>query len=462
MKKINKYLLALLIIICLHVLILLKSSFFPYPELVIYPYLTNIGLLPYKQILDQHFPGFMFFPLNLAVLGFTTPHSLKLLALLIVVILHLMLFVVSKKLFKSEKLAIAGNILLILFHPYLEGNVLWIDNFIPLLTLPVFYILADKLDSKRAFLAGFLLGIAVLLKQVFVPLAVLLALYVFFWRKKENISISFFAGAFVPAMALLVFLLQKGVLNDFLFWAGEFNFTAYAEMGRKYATFRQLVAIGVIYIPAILMATYALYKRIKKLSILSVIFLLSLLYAYARFDYVHLQPSLPFAILLVLYSFTKLPQRKVRTIIFLVYLLPVAWVASKYYKTQLSGEIKFFGPLEYEVAQRIESRTDKGDAIFMFGTLPHMYQLTETRPPGNVFVFHFPWFMKEAEDRILEGIVSDPPKVVVSQKSSSIDAMNLYSFMPKLEKYIDENYEKIDNVEDVEILVPKAHYENSN
>ncbi len=62
-------LILLLFIILIHIFITFKLIFFPYPELFIYPYLTNHGLLPYKQILDQHFPGLMFLPINFNNLG---------------------------------------------------------------------------------------------------------------------------------------------------------------------------------------------------------------------------------------------------------------------------------------------------------------------------------------------------------------------------------------------------------
>src|SRR3989338_3479932 len=61
------------LILLTHILILSKLIYFPYPELFIYPYLTNHGLKPYSQIIDQHFPGLMFLPLNLDNLGMTTP-----------------------------------------------------------------------------------------------------------------------------------------------------------------------------------------------------------------------------------------------------------------------------------------------------------------------------------------------------------------------------------------------------
>ena len=45
------------------------------PEFFVYPYLVQNSLKPYTQIIDQHFPGGFFLPINFATLGFTTPDS---------------------------------------------------------------------------------------------------------------------------------------------------------------------------------------------------------------------------------------------------------------------------------------------------------------------------------------------------------------------------------------------------
>src|SRR3989344_7400218 len=107
-----KYILILLMfIISIHLLLLSNLNFFPYPELFIYSYLTKQGLLPYSQIFDQHFPGIMFFPVNLATLGIDTVNEMRILHLTLVVFTHMLLFVVGRKLFKSSFYALISNLL---------------------------------------------------------------------------------------------------------------------------------------------------------------------------------------------------------------------------------------------------------------------------------------------------------------------------------------------------------------
>src|SRR3990167_11274587 len=92
----------LFLIIITHIFLLSKLVFFPYPELFVYSYLTKQGLIPYKQIFDQHFPGIMFFPVNLATLGIDTPQEAQILHLGIVILTQVILFVIGRKLFKSN------------------------------------------------------------------------------------------------------------------------------------------------------------------------------------------------------------------------------------------------------------------------------------------------------------------------------------------------------------------------
>ena len=81
------------------------------------------------------------------------------------------------------------------------------------------------------------------------------------------------------------------------------------------------------------------------------------------------------------------------------------------------------------------------------------YYLTKTRPPGNVFVFQFPWFMVEAEEKILQGIITDPPEIIVRDKNAEVENMNLVKYMPKIKAHIDRYYKVVDKIDGTEIMV---------
>src|SRR3989304_10216954 len=119
MSKINfsKFsILILFVIIVIHIFALSKLIFFPYPEFFIHPYLTANGLIPYKQILDQHFPGLMFFPINFATLGMQTAQAAKIWSWGVVALEHFLIFVCARKLFKSDAKALLSNLVFLAWH----------------------------------------------------------------------------------------------------------------------------------------------------------------------------------------------------------------------------------------------------------------------------------------------------------------------------------------------------------
>jgi len=63
--------------------------------------------------------------------------------------------------------------------------------------------------------------------------------------------------------------------------------------------------------------------------------------------------------------------------------------------------------------------------------------------------------MVEAEDKILSGIEKDPPRVVVKDGQANVEGLNLVSYMPKINNFVEENYKVVDNIDGTQILIPK-------
>lgn len=447
-----------LIIILIHLLLLSRLVFFPYPELFIYPYLTSEGLLPYQQILDQHFPGLMFFPINLHTLGMVSPQIARYWHFGLVALTHVMLFFVGKKIFKSEKWALLANLLFLLWQPFFEGYVLWIDSFLPLFLLPAFYFINTWLTSgklKHIFLSGFFLGLALLFKQIMLPLIIFVFILVAFYSKKIKSAFVLGIGILIPTSFLILYILRLGVWQDFYFWTVTFNLTTFAQMGRKYPGFGDLVKVLPVFGLAIF-SWFIYYAKTKSKNILylGTFFFGSLAFVYARFDYVHLQPALPFGLLILVYLFLEIPK-KFRSKAFLAFIVLTSLLFVPFFKTHAGSKTLFFGEFEREVSAKVDELTETGGPVFAFATMPHLYQMTNTLPPGRVFVFQFPWFMVRAQDRILSGIISDPPKVVVRDREATTGGQNLISYMEEIDGYIEENYRVIETINGTEILIQK-------
>jgi len=78
--------------------------------------------------------------------------------------------------------------------------------------------------------------------------------------------------------------------------------------------------------------------------------------------------------------------------------------------------------------------------------------MSQTLPAGDIFVFQFPWFLKIAEDRILEGVKKDKPNIIVSDRTVEIEGQNITDFAKNIDQYIQKNYQIIDRVDKTEIL----------
>ncbi len=192
----------------LHVLLLSVLKFYPYPELVIYPYLRSLGWLPYSQILDQHFPGLLFFPVNLHSLGFIDPQSLKVLLLILVLFQSAVIYKIARHWLPV--------LLFTLWQPFFEGNQLWIETFLAAFTLPAWWFFS----KRKWLLSGLFLGLGVVFKQTLVPLVILGGVYLLYNYRQLGLRAFFWfgLGATLPSLVMLVYLWHLGVIKDFWFW----------------------------------------------------------------------------------------------------------------------------------------------------------------------------------------------------------------------------------------------------
>lgn len=441
----------LIIIIILHVFILSKLIFFPYPELFIYPYLTNHGLKPYAQILDQHFPGFLFLPINFDNLGMNNEIVARIWLIGIVITVQLLLFLIARSILKSGKKALLVNILYLVWQPFFEGWVLWIDNFLPLFLLPAAYFL----KVRRFVLAGLFLGMGVVFKQTVIPLGLLTVIYIFWESRDFKIVREYILGLIFPISLMLLYLIYKGVFSDFWYWTVIFNLTIFAKSGTQIPTnFGFLSRVFVVYLASL----SALFYKDRNLKIILFLFLAgSLAGAFDRANFVHFQPSLPFAVLLTSLGFYQLSKRKLAFVLIGLYFSTAIWWQNIFYKGHISSKVFFFDSETYAISDKIRQYTKEKDKIFVFGTAPHLYQMSRTLPAGDIFVFQFPWFLKVSENRILEGITYDKPEIVISDRSVKIDGQPITKFAEKIDQYIQENYHQIDNTGTTKILLRNTH-----
>ena len=443
-EKIVYLILGLMLIV--HSFVLTKLIFFPYPELFIYPYLANNGLKPYSEILDQHFPGLLLLPVNFNNLGMTTPEMARVWLIATIILTHILLFICAKVLLKSSRKALMVNLLYLIWQPFFDGWVLWIDTFLPLFLLPAFYFT----QRKKLFLSGIFLGLAIVFKQTIIPLSGFL--FIYFIISKHSIKSIFYysLGLLTPIVIMLLYILGIGVFWDFWYWNLVFNLFVYAKSGAK--SFVQpgfLTRIVFVYIFSLLPL---IFRSRNKLILLYIFLLGSSVSIIDRADFVHLQPSLPFVLLATSFGLLAIKNRKIIISIILIYSVVAIWWQVTFYKGHLGDKVFFFDEQSLSVSNKIKQNTSFHERIFIYGAVSHLYQMSNTLPAGNIFVFQFPWFLKVTEDRILAGLIQDKPKIIVYDSEYNIEGVKLSEFSKKIYQYIESNYKKIDNVNSIQIL----------
>ena len=437
--------------------------FFPYPELFIYSYLTDKGLLPYKQIIDQHFPGVMFLPINLYSLGIDTLQEMRMIYFALIISSDLIFTKILKKIFNKNVYMLLGFLLYIFWQIYFEGHVFWIESFITPLILLAFGFLLNFFENRRIrnlYFAALSVGIALVFKQTVLPLAGLVFLYLFF--KRIHFKNLLLGGIIfiIPILLVTLYFSKIGVLRDFFYWTVTFNLTIFNEMGKTRPDIIGFAKILPVFGVSVVALLYYLIRKKDNIVNLTGIFLFGcLFFAYARFDHIHLQPALPFALILLtmlIVAVSRIPYpvvfRVALSVAYCILSLYIFIPNFRFYNKP--GVSPMFNDAETAViVEKVKEYSNKGDTIFAFGTHPHIYYLTETMPPGNVFTFQFPWFMKVAEQTILTGIVNSPPKVVIRDLNAEVGGYSLAEYMQDIDQYIVENYVLVDYENNIEVLV---------
>ncbi len=451
-----KYLILLFLIVIVHVFALSKLLFFPYPELFVYPYLANHGLLPYKQIFDQHFPGLLFLPLNFEVLGLTNEYIARFWQYGLLIMTQVLLFFVSAKLFKNYFKALAVCFLYLLWQPFFQGWVLWINNFLTIFYLLAFYFAVRSLKENKngydVFLTGFILAVATVFKQVAIPLAGLVFLYLLYWKRSFQTIKNYCFGFLIPIIGMLGYLASIGVLKDFWFWTVQFNLTTYATLGGSVPEAVSVKRIVGVSLPTIL----SLFDQDKKYIYLVIVFFTgSFLAGGNNFDFTYFQPALPYVCIATIYGFNWLIKKKIGWLMIGIYFIVCLRWLMPFYQSHTQEYVYYFDADTKSAAISVKQLTRPGEEIFVYGVTPLMYQMTETLPAGKVFVYQFPWFLADAGERIYHGLIESKPRIIVSDPTVQTKGRKITDFAPQLYNYIYAHYQLKAKIGTIEILERK-------
>lgn len=440
-------------IVLIHIFTLSKIVFFPYPELFVYPYLVERGLIPYKQIFDQHLPSFLLSPFNFYDLGLRNEATARIYLYLIVISAHFLIFLISRNLFENKKKLFIGNTFYLLTQPLFEGNYLWIDSFLTPILLLAFWFslkLIEKNEARWALLTGICLGLSIYFKQTMFLLVIFLILFFYSTAKSLKVITILAISSLIPIATSLIWIYMIGVWEKFIYWVFSFNLGVYAKMGGKLPSFLQFIRIFIFWFISFF---WLLSKRKKTFTLLAMFIFFSFLISLPRFEFLHLQPSLAF---LVVCLFGIYDEKRTFGKVYLGLLLTVVTIWwSVFLRKNLLRESTIFTPEILLVSNIIKAETKETDPIFILGPQSIIYPLSYRLPAGRVFTVNVPWNMSVSEGVIYRSVLAEPPKLIVRDQTASIDGQKVVDFSTELNRFIEENYRLYRNIGNYEILKPK-------
>jgi hypothetical protein len=448
------------LIICLHILVLSQLIFFPYPENFLYPYLLHHGFVPYKDLIDQHFPGFLLLPFNLLTLGITGPLEVRLFLYMLIAINHLLIFLITQKMFKNISISLLANSLYTLWQPFLEGWEFWIDSVLASIYLGAFLLLWQMISKKKIHWSkyaslGFICALGVLCKQTAVLLPITCLALLWHYKIPRTQILFFTIGLIAPLLAVFSYLSLQNVLSDFWYWTVTFNSEIYSQFSKPIPAISQLTRVLIVYCPYLLITLIS----DKKIKLLLITFgAISVIGALNRFDFLYFQPSLPFAVIVSAYVLRWCwQQKRLWLIIGLYSFIAIYWNAT-FYKGHLGAKVFFFDEQNMQIARDINQIVRPNEEVFIFGPSPHLYYLSQTIPPGHYFVYLLPWYMLVSEDKQLEVLKSANPRIIIRDQSSEVEGFKLIEYAAKINRWIDEYYMVVDKKGTIEYLKRKDEY----
>ena len=409
------------------------------------------GLVLYKEIFD-HKPPIIYWLAALSgellwfkVIGIITN-------LLSIVVIHK----ISDKLFskKTISLVVTSFFALITTLPWIEGNLVNAELLFILTTSLAVWILIKKrmMNVKWAdmLLAGFVLGIGVLLKAPVLLDIAAISIWFIAFRKGLRIYwgeiwkvIVLGVGVLIPSALAGVYFWMEGVLSEYLIAAWGQNFSYLSSWGGGEGLLTSDAEGGGLMMRVVVLIVWLLivwwWTRKEKVKIRLVVVwfgmaLFGALLAGRPYPHYLIQIAPAGALLIGVIWETKNKGTVLSACLGLM-LLVVAifrydfgfyktveyyknfgrYVAGKIGQAQYYDNFDWRVSRNYQIGKYIKERTDKNDRIYIWSDEPNIYVLSERSPAGKwVMAYHIDIFDKR--DEVLEAIKEQKPKFILWPK----------------------------------------------
>lgn len=447
----NKLLVILWLVLALtlHLIFLTSTRFTLWPEMVVYPYLFNNGFKLYTDIINPYPP---FLPLALAFfnkhLGYE-PLIIQTLTWSVILMTDILIFLISNSIFKNPRKSLLSLLFFVIFSIPLGVNGIWFEVFqTPFIIMSVLFFYEHFKNKKLKYLllSSVFLAIAFFIKQQALWLVFWFALLLLFKNKnsfKSQIkSLIFLAIPILLSQIFEIFIAFKlGVVKDFFFWSVYFPFFKASSL-QGYVllpTIKQSLAIIIlllIFTPLIVSK-----KSRERLFIITAFVLIS--FAYPRFDYFHLIPALAVISLAFPKNLEILHSARFSIkIISVISVILFIVISAKFVIRNWTNEIRFFEDDVYKASRFIQIVNPQNTPVFLQNVSGQILVLSKTLP-AKPWADSFPWYLEinGVQEKIIEGIKTEKPQIVIYKPYESRGVFELASYRPQLvANFLDQNY----------------------
>lgn len=416
-----------------HIFLTLARGYFLSIEFTLYPYLITHGFLPYKNILDQHFPTLLFGPFALPAFLTTNPWPLLALFLTVLCLTDILLY--SSLVRFRVKFPFVWLIFYIVSSVYFSGNVLWIETFVNLF-LSTWLLLSFSRRPLSQIVSGLLLSQILLLRPTFAP--ALLFLFLGFGVPLSPLLIGgLLTGFLIPAL----YLVRYNLIGEFYRLAIVFNSQVYPPASRLFPAKRQIFLLVLWLFPMGL----RLWKNKKFFLLLSLASFFILIFP--RFGYEHLQPLFLCATLVWALNSPRPPKIIYLMIVILFVLNLVSSIRHPYGNYFLTPEVKSIS----EVVRRLP-----GQEIYLLGASDLIYPLSGKLPPLQTYLPSLPWYFsqKDFTNRVITSL-RDHQTTILVDYSATVDGYNVVESSGSIFEYIKINFTPGARMGDFQFFLPQ-------
>lgn len=438
------------------------------PRVIMQPWLIQNGFVMYENIADLHSP---LMPLILAWSRPLVTDGLLLAKLVLVFLIALstiLIFLAAQRLTGWLGGLWAAWFFFLLLPSFGFGK-LWYETFLaPLYVLLLlnFKPSSSRRSFKSLLFLGFIGGIALLIKQhsvvVVVSLLVWTALSNYFLSRSLSENIRELAliclGIILPVVAFIAYqYIRASTLKGFFYWTISYSMTTeYKSLAAKWATINQIQVV-VMSIPLVIVAFFYLIGLNRRRDITWLYFgwgfillAASGLTIYPRFEYFHLQATIPVVVWLSVLALGHAWRTHGISRPFVLGMalgLSIFWlirggaaylpVFNTFHNPQRIAEYSHLEPLAIDLSQYI----GPSDSIYVFPddeATANLYYLMRHLPPG-FWIFSYPWNMSDSiKSRVLSTLRKESPEWIVYLPGR----WKINHYAPEIVTFIQAHYRK--------------------